>query len=127
MTALRALLAAIVAIVAGLLIAVLDSQPGFDDTGVTAVGLAIAAFVAVMIDGSGRPLRVAMLAVMVGIWIPIIEIAPPGTFAPLLALVFAAAGAALGLVAIRAVAPAVESTRTGTDNPTGPDDPGELG
>jgi len=127
MTALRALVAAIVAIVAGLLIAVLDSQPGFDDTGVTAVGLAIAAFAAVMIDGSGRPLRVAMLAVMVGIWIPLAEIALPGAFAPLLALVFAAAGAALGLVAIRAGAPAVDSTRAGTDHGRGPDDPGELG
>ncbi len=105
MVALRAVLAAIVAIIAGLLIAVLDSQPGFDATGITAFGLAIVGLVAVLIDGSGRPLRVAMLAVMIGIWIPLVEIAPPGAFAPLLALIFSAVGAAAGLLVLQAMAP----------------------
>ena len=54
------------------------------------------ASLAVLVDGSARPLRVAMLAVLVGIWIPIIEIAPPGTYGPFVALVFAAAGAVAG-------------------------------
>jgi di/tricarboxylate transporter len=127
MVALRAILAAIMAIVAGLLIAVLDSQPGFDDTGVTAAGLAIAGFAAVVIDGSGRPLRVAMLAVMVGIWIPLVEIAPAGTFAPLLALAFAATGAALGMVALRVMRPAGRPSEIATDRGDAAKDPGELG
>lgn len=105
MAALRIGLAAAVATVSGLLLAVLDSQPRFDDTGITAIGLAFAAFIAVLIDGSGRPLRVATVSVLVGIWIPLVEIAPPGTFGPVLALVFAAAGAATGLVALRAIRP----------------------
>ncbi len=120
-------LAAIVAIVAGLLIAVLDSHPLFDATGVTAFGLAIAGFVAVLIDGSGRPLRVAMLAVMVGIWIPLVEIAPSGAFAPLLALVFAAGGAALGMVALRVMRPPVRPSGIATDRSDASQDQGELG
>lgn len=103
MTAIRALLAIAVAIVAGLAVTFLDSSPDFDDTGVTAVGLAIAAFFVVLIDGSGRVLRVAMLAVLVGIWIPVLEITPPGTYGPLLALVFAAAGAVAGMFLLRSV------------------------
>ena len=115
MAALRTVLAAAFATISGLLLAVLDSQPGFDDTAITAVGLAGAAFVAVLIDGSGHPLRVATMAALVGIWIPLVEIAPPGTFGPLLALVFAAAGAAVGLVALRILRP--ETEPPGTDRP----------
>ena len=89
MASVRALIAIVVAIAAGIGLVILDSSPGYDATGITAIGLAIAAFVVVLIDGSGRALRVAMLAVLVGIWIPVLEIAPPGTYAPLLALGFA--------------------------------------
>ena len=101
----RALLAIALAIVAGLGLTVLDTTPNFDDTGVVAIGLAIAAFVVVLVEGSGRVLRVAMLAVLVGIWIPVLEIAPPGTYGPLLALAFAAAGAVAAMLVLRLARP----------------------
>jgi hypothetical protein len=66
-----------------------------------AVALAVAGFGAVLLDGSGRGLRAVMLAVLVGIWIPVLELSPAST-GPLLALGFAAAGAAAGFVALRA-------------------------
>ncbi len=97
-------LSIVVAVVAGIALAYLDSQPGYDATGVTAAGLAIAALVAVLIEGSGRFVRVAALAVLVGIWIPIIEIAAPGTYGSLLSFVFSAVGAFIGWVIVRGLA-----------------------
>ncbi len=97
-------LSMVVAIGAGLAIAFMDSRPGWDDTGVTAGALAIAALVAVLIEGSGRVLRVAAIAVLVGIWIPIFEIAAPGAYGSLLAFVFSAVGAFIGWVIVRGLA-----------------------
>ena len=94
----------VVAVVAGVGLAYVDSQPGYDATGVTAAGLAIAALVPVLIEGSGRVVRVAALAVLVGIWIPIIEIAAPGTYGSLLSFVFSAVGAFIGWVIVRGLA-----------------------
>ena len=105
MAVLRALVAIVLAVLAGLGILILDSGPDFDDTAITAIALALAAFVVVLIDGSGRVLRVATLAVLVGVWIPVLEIAPAGTYAPLLALAFAAAGAIAGMLVLRSVWP----------------------
>ena len=82
------------------MLASIESRPGFDDTGVMAVALAFTAFVVVLVDGSARGLRAAMLAVLVGIWIPVFELSS-GSSGPLLALAFAAAGAGVGLVALR--------------------------
>jgi len=82
----------------------MDTRPAFDDTGITVVGLIGAAFLAVVIDGSADVRRALALALLVGIWIPIIEIALPGTFGSVMALVFAGAGALAGLVVARATA-----------------------
>jgi hypothetical protein len=95
------ILALIVAVVAGIGIASVDTRPGWDDTGITAGLLAIAALVAVLIEGSGRVVRVAAIAVLVGIWIPILEIAAPGTSGSLLAFVFSGVGAFIGWVVVR--------------------------
>ena len=105
MATVRSLIAIAVAVLAGLGLLVLDSSPGYDATGITAIGLAIAAFLVVLIDGSGRILRVATLAVLVGIWIPVLEIAPPGSSGSLIALGFASAGAVAALVLLRAMRP----------------------
>jgi hypothetical protein len=94
-------LSIVVAVAAGLGLALLDSRPGFDDTGVTAAGLAIAALISVLIEGSGRVLRVAAVAVLVGIWIPILEMGAPSTSGSLLAFVFSAVGAFIGWVIVR--------------------------
>ena len=82
----------------------MDTRTAFDDTGVTVVGLMGAAFLAVVIDGSADLRRVLGLALLVGIWIPIVEIAVPGTFGSVMALVFAGAGALAGLVVARTTA-----------------------
>jgi hypothetical protein len=100
----RRLAGIVLAVVAGVALAWLDTRPGYDDTGVTAVGLAVAAGIAVLVEGSGRILWATALAVAVGIWIPLLEIAPPGSVGSLLALVFTAGGAALGWAILRGVA-----------------------
>lgn len=97
----RPLLAVGLGTLAGLALAILDSSPGYDSTGITAVGLASAAFAVVLIDGSGRVLRIGLLACLVGIWVPLVEIAAAGTYAPLAALIFAAAGAIAGWLLVR--------------------------
>jgi hypothetical protein len=95
-------LSLVVAVVAGIAIAYVDSRPGWDSNGITAGLLAIAALIAVLVEGSGRAVRVAAIAVLVGIWIPIFEIAAPGS--KLLAFVFSAVGAFVGWVIVRGVA-----------------------
>lgn len=97
-------LSLIVAVVAGIAIAYVDSRPGWDSTGITAGLLTIAALIAVLIEGSGRAIRVAAIAVLVGIWIPILEVAAPGTSGTLLAFVFSAVGAFVGWVIVRGIA-----------------------
>jgi hypothetical protein len=91
----------VVAVGAGLGIAFLDSQPGYDSTGITAVGLALSTLIAVLIEGSGQALRAAALAVLVGIWVPIFEISSPGSYGSLLSFVFSTVGAFIGWVIVR--------------------------
>ena len=97
-------LSLVVAVVAGIGIAYVDTRPGWDSTGITAGLLALAALIAVLIDGSGRAVRVAAIAVLVGIWIPILEVAAPGANGPLLAFVFSGVGAFVGWVIVRGIA-----------------------
>lgn len=74
------------------MIAWIDSRPGFDDTGVTAVGLALAAGVAAYVGG-----RLPWLwALATGIWVPLLEFTGPAGSASLAALLFSGAGAAAG-------------------------------
>lgn len=80
------------ALLAGLLIALVDSSAGWDSTGVTAGALLLAGGAAAYL-GRGRPWLWAML---VGLPTPIIEIAGSGATGSLLALAFAATGAAIG-------------------------------
>ncbi len=91
--------AAAVAVIGGLLIAYLDSRPGFDDTGVTAVLVITVAAVAAAIGGT----RPWLWAILVGGWTPLVEIAEGGSTGSLLALVFAGAGAAIGYFAARSL------------------------
>ena len=75
----------------------MDSRPGYDDTGVTAVLLISVAAIAAAIGGT-KPWLWAILA---GAWTPIIEISSGGSTGSLLALAFAGAGAAVGYLAAR--------------------------
>lgn len=94
---LRTLAAATIALVGGIGIARMDSSPGFDDTGITAVGLLLAAALASALDGRW-PL---LWAVAVGAWIPLFEIPVARSSAPLAALVFAGIGAVVGHLAAK--------------------------
>ena len=85
----RELLAVPLAVGAGLAIALLDSRPGWDDTGITAVLLLLAAFASAALAGR----RPWLWALLVGGWIPLFEIPGSGQPVALVALVFAAAGA----------------------------------
>jgi len=82
-----------VSVVAGIAIGWMDSRPGYDDTGVTAVALVVAASVASFTAG-----RTPWLwALTTGIWVPLLELpATTSTGGPLLALAFAGGGAAIG-------------------------------
>lgn len=93
----RIAVAAAVAVIGGLAIAYVDSRPSYDDTGVTAVLLITVAAISAAIGGK----RPWLWATLVGGWTPLIEIATGGSTGSLLALVFAAAGAAVGYLAAR--------------------------
>jgi hypothetical protein len=75
--------------VIGLLIAAVDSSPGWDDTGVTVAMILGAGAVL----GGIMPEHAALTAVGIGIWVPAFEIRTSRNFGSLLALGAAFAGA----------------------------------
>ena len=79
----------ILAVLAGLAIAWVDSRPGWDDTGITAglVLVASAAFAAL------RPATPWLWALAVGAWIPVIGVLTTHNYGALLALAIAFLGA----------------------------------
>ena len=88
----REVVLGVLALVAGLAIAVLDSRPGWDDTGISAVLLAVAA--GLVAAASGR--RPWLWAILVGIWVPVLEIPATGGLGPIIALAIAGIGAVVG-------------------------------
>jgi hypothetical protein len=81
-----------VAIALGLGIAFVDSQPNWDDTGVTAVAL----FIGCAIPAAIEPSRPWLWALAVGVWVPVLGIVRTANYGSLLALVFAFSGAYAG-------------------------------
>ena len=79
---------------AGIAIALIDSSPGWDSTGITAGLLFISAGVAAAI-GRDRPW---LWALLVGLPTPVLETVRDGNAGSWLALVFAAGGATVGSV-----------------------------
>ncbi len=88
----------VVAAAAGIGIALVDSSPGWDSTGITAGLLLIGAGVAAAI-GRDSPW---LWALLVGLPTPILETVRDGNTGSWLALVFAAVGAAIGWAVTRA-------------------------
>lgn len=80
------------ALVLGLLIALVDTSPGWDDTGVTAAVV----FTCCGLLSAVHPARPWLWALIVGLWIPALGIAEDWNYASLLALVVAFAGAYAG-------------------------------
>jgi hypothetical protein len=87
----------IAALVTGVVIGLVDSSPGWDSTGITAVALALAAGVVAWI-GRERPW---LWALLVGLPTPILDIVRNGNAGSVLAVGFAAVGAAVGWVVRR--------------------------
>jgi hypothetical protein len=85
------------ALVLGLALALVDSSPGWDDTGVSAGVLLVAAG----LFGAARPSRAWLWALALGLWIPVLGIAVRGNLAALIALVPAFLGAFAGAGARR--------------------------
>lgn len=87
------------ALAVGIAIALVDSSPGWDSTGITAMALVTsgAAFAAL---AAGR--RPWLWALLVGLPAPVVEIARTGNTGSILALAFAAVGAAIGWAVRRA-------------------------
>ncbi len=86
------------ALALGLVIALADSSPGWDSTGITAGSLLLGAGSAAFL-GRDRPW---LWALLVGLPTPVIEIGGRGSTGSLLALVFAGLGAGIGWGATRA-------------------------
>lgn len=93
----RTVAAAVIALAGGIGLGLLDSSLGYDDTGVTAIGLLTVAALAAALDGR-RPL---LWALVVGAWIPILEIPAAQSSAPLAALIFSGIGAVVGHLVAR--------------------------
>jgi uncharacterized membrane protein len=99
----------VLAVLAGLTIAYVDSRPTWDDTGVTVFALVCSAAVL----GFFAPARHWLLALALGLWIPmraIVEQRTLGALAMLVVLVFPLAGAYAGK-AFRQRMPAASSLR----------------
>jgi hypothetical protein len=103
---LRDLLLVVAAGGLGVGIAWMDSRPTWDDTGVTAVALVGGAAIFAAISGR----RPWLIALAVGVWVPIFEIRGPAGVASLAGLVFAAIGAGIGYAIIQATRPGGEPT-----------------
>ena len=93
----RSLLVAL-AVAAGVAIALVDSSPGWDSTGITA-GLLFLAAAAIAFVARDRPW---LWALLVGLPTPLIGLARGGSSGAWLAVAFAAGGALAGWLAARA-------------------------
>ena len=87
------------AVVGGLAIGFVDSRPGWDDTGITAGLLILAAGAAAIVSGR----RPWLWALLLGAGTPLLEIPTGGSLASLAALVLAAVGALAGWLVSRSV------------------------
>ena len=82
-----------IAIVCGLFISWVDSSPGWDDTGITAGALLLTSGIIALV----APRRVWLIALAVGVWIPLHALVNHGDPKMLLVLLIPFAGAYGGL------------------------------
>ncbi|HXD09674.1 MAG TPA: hypothetical protein VN653_06395 [Anaerolineales bacterium] len=78
-----------IAVFAGLFLAYIDSRPAWDDTGIT-VGVILLTSGLLALIGFQRPW---LLALAIGLWLPLYEIVTTHAYASIVALVFAFIGA----------------------------------
>ena len=84
----------------GLLIAWVDSRPGWDDTGII-VGMILLVCAGL---GMAMPQRAWLWALLVGGWIPLVGIVLHQNYAALIALIIAFIGAYLGFAGRKVIA-----------------------
>ena len=87
------------ALVLGLLIALVDSSPGWDDTGITASALVITCGLL----GAVHPVRAWQWALAVGLWIPVLGIALHQNYESWMAVAVAFVGAYAGKLVRRSI------------------------
>jgi hypothetical protein len=90
---------AILSTLAGMAIAIIDSQPGWDDSGITAGML----FIASAIAGFVSPKRFWLWALLIGIWLPVAAISRNGDVTMLIVLIFSFGGSVSGFLISRIV------------------------
>jgi hypothetical protein len=76
----------------GMAIAFIDSQPGWDDTGITAAML----FIVSGLAGFFNPKKLWLWALLCGIWIPVVGIIRRGDFMMLIVLIITFGGSFSG-------------------------------
>jgi hypothetical protein len=89
------------AVLSGVAIAFIDTRPHWDDTGISVMMILIASFIC----GILSPRRPWLMALSVGIWIPLFNILNSRNIGSLLALLPAFVGAYAGYFAKRMFAP----------------------
>ncbi|MBK5255120.1 MAG: hypothetical protein JJE39_03725 [Vicinamibacteria bacterium] len=89
-----------IALLTGLVMALIDNQPGWDDTGVSAFAVISAAGVLSLVE----PARPWLWAAAIGGWFPLIAISLHGNYGATLALLFALGAAYAGSFLRRATA-----------------------
>jgi hypothetical protein len=105
---LRQVLALLFAALAGLALGLLDSSPGFDATGITAGGLIVGGAASALLDGSGALGWATLYALLLVLWILVIESATAPTAA--VALVFSVIGSLGAALLLRLREPSVHGT-----------------
>jgi formate-dependent nitrite reductase membrane component NrfD len=88
------LIALIIGVVSGLSIAYVDTRPHWDDAGISVLMILSASFV----SGAISPQKTWLIALSVGIWIPLFNIASTNNYSSLIALVPAFVGAYAGFL-----------------------------
>jgi len=82
----------LLAVTTGLAIAFIDSQPGWDDTGITAGLLVLSS----MILGFFLPKQPWLVALVVGLWIPLAAVFFTYNYGGLVVFIFSFAGSYIG-------------------------------
>src|SRR5271169_1166996 len=99
----------IVAVAVGLFIAWIDTRPHWDDTGITVAMV----FGTSAVLGSLLQRRVWLLAIVLGVWIPLANIIQFNNYGSVLAIVAAFAGAYAGAFLRRIFFPILNENKTG--------------
>lgn len=105
-----------IALALGALVTYVDTRPSWDDTGVTAGFLLLAAGLLGLL-GPERPWRWGLA---LGLWIPLLAIFRENDYSTMVALAIAMAGAYAGALVRRWARPPADGGRRDGDSPDGP-------